>query len=233
MRISVCMATYNGAAYLREQIDSILPQLGMQDELIISDDGSVDGTLGIVCSYRDNRIRIVESDSCKKGPAFNFENALKQAKGDIVFLSDQDDVWMPEKVEVLCKALEKNDLVFSDAYVVNHRGDKLREHFFITPPSLGCFKNLMFNHYFGATMAFKRQVLEKALPFPDKIPMHDQWLGIVARYYFSTAFIDKPLIKYRRHGENASFCGERSSNSWQKKIMFRIRICWAFLGRIV
>ena len=233
MSISVCMATYNGAAFIREQIESILSQLGPEDELIVSDDGSYDETIEIIKEYKDKRLVLVSPNRRKKGPAFNFENALKQAKGEILFLSDQDDIWMPNKVEILCEKLEHADLVFSDAFIIDRNGEKHKEHFCSLTPIQNVFENLLFNPYFGATMAFKRRVLEKALPFPAYIPMHDQWLGVIAHYYFSTAFVNKQLISYRRHGMNASCCAEKSNNNILMKIMFRFRIGLAFLLRIL
>ena len=94
--ISVCMATYNGAQFIKEQIDSILCQLSTEDELIISDDGSTDETLSIINSYKDNRIKVFQHKAAE-GSAFikatrNFENAMSHAVGDYIFLSDQDDM---------------------------------------------------------------------------------------------------------------------------------------------
>lgn len=106
--ISVCMATYNGGRFIKEQIDSILPQLSQYDELIVSDDGSTDRTLEIIASYKDERIKVFHHQKTgnKYYPTLkvcystnNFENALKQAKGDYIFLCDQDDIWEKNKVE--------------------------------------------------------------------------------------------------------------------------------------
>lgn len=94
--ISVCMATYNGEEYIKEQLESILCQLGEMDEIIISDDGSTDNTLNIIESYNDSRIKI-HINTGKHGFVYNFENALQKAKGEYIFLSDQDDIWLPEK----------------------------------------------------------------------------------------------------------------------------------------
>ena len=232
MKISVCMATYNGQLFIKEQLDSILCQLHKEDEVIISDDCSTDNTLDIIDAYNDTRIKILKGKKFAS-PIFNFENALKYANGDVIFLSDQDDIWMPEKVKSICKALESYDLVFSNAQIVNKRNEIIRDCFYCQPPDMGVFKNLLFNNYFGATMAFRRCVLEKALPFPACIPMHDQWLGIIARYYFSTKFLNMPLIRYRRHDGNASFCAEKSRNSGLKKVMFRFNIIRALLSRIL
>ena len=102
--ISVCMATYNGEKYIELQLRSILPQLSEDDEVIVSDDASTDQTLDVVRRLNDNRIKIVHHET-DHGYTRNFENALKYAKGDYIFLSDQDDEWLPEKVQVTLQAL--------------------------------------------------------------------------------------------------------------------------------
>ena len=126
--ISVCMATYNGGHYIREQLDSILMQLGEGDEIIISDDSSTDDTLEIIASYADNRIKIFPGQHFHS-PVFNFENALKQAKGDYVFLSDQDDVWKLDKVQVMLEELKRFALVVSDCMVVDKEGGVIQDSF--------------------------------------------------------------------------------------------------------
>ena len=116
--ISVCMATYNGEKYIREQMDSILQQLGEGDELIISDDLSSDKTVEIIKSYKDKRIKLyIHGDN--HGFVRNFENALVHADGDIIFLSDQDDIWMPDKVKVTIAALANCDFTVSDCITIN------------------------------------------------------------------------------------------------------------------
>ena len=97
--ISVCMATYNGERYIKEQVSSIMQQLGENDELIVSDDGSSDSTLQVLDSFHDSRIKVFSGP--RTGLTYNFENAIKNANGDYLFLSDQDDVWECNKVERL------------------------------------------------------------------------------------------------------------------------------------
>ena len=106
------MATYNGQEYVKEQIDSILCQLGKDDELVISDDHSVDQTQHIIETYTDPRIRFYENELAK-GVTHNFENALKKSKGDIIFLSDQDDVWYPNKIKEMVAFLQDMGLPLS------------------------------------------------------------------------------------------------------------------------
>ena len=115
--ISVCMATYNGERYLREQVDSILRELGEGDELVISDDGSTDSTLDIIKSFGDVRIKIFHNEG-HHGVNGNFENAISKSTGDYIFLSDQDDVWIEGKVKECLEALGDSDLVLHDAMIV-------------------------------------------------------------------------------------------------------------------
>ena len=118
--ISVCIATYNGQQFIREQIDSILCQLSSDDEIIVSDNGSADDTISIINSIDDKRIRIIEGPR-KHSPILNFEKALKEAKGEFVFLADQDDLWKPNKVETCMKWLKKYYCVVSDAEVTDSK----------------------------------------------------------------------------------------------------------------
>ena len=106
--VSVCMATYNGEPFLREQIDSILSQLNEKDELVISDDNSKDSTVDIIKSYHDKRIKLFINKE-KKGVTHNFENALVHSKGDLIFLADQDDVWLPGKIKELISFLKEGN----------------------------------------------------------------------------------------------------------------------------
>ena len=121
--ISVCIATYNGKEELRRQLDSIYPQLSVDDEIVISDDNSTDGTRELIKTYIDNdaclpKVYLIDGPSLHS-PIPNFENALKNAKGDYIFLSDQDDQWMPNKVEVMMKALQQSSCVVSDCVVTD------------------------------------------------------------------------------------------------------------------
>lgn len=116
--ISVCMATYNGQKYIEEQLRSILQQISDEDEIIISDDGSKDETLSIISTIDDSRIKIYVNDGTH-GFTHNFENALSKSNGDIIFLSDQDDIWTENKVQTVLKELEKVDFVTHDCITVD------------------------------------------------------------------------------------------------------------------
>lgn len=197
--ISVCVATYNGERFVEEQLRSILPQLGEEDEVIVSDDESTDSTLAIVESLGDKRIRVIHSTAHYF--KWNFHNALDAAKGDILFLADQDDVWLPGKVEKCLSALEDADLVVHDSRVVDDDLKEIYPSFFrFYGSGKGLLKNALNNTYFGSCMAFRRSVWEAAQPFPESNEIgHDIWLGLVAEMTGRVHFLDEPLLLYRRH----------------------------------
>lgn len=223
--ITVCIATFNGEKYIREQLNSILFQLSLQDEVIVSDDGSTDNTISIIKSFNDKRIKIIDG-VYRHSPTLNFENALKEAKGDYIFLADQDDVWKDDKVKICLKWLQHYDCIISDAEVTD-------ENLKITSPSLyqlmniksGRVYNILYkNGYTGCCMAFTKRVKEAALPFPKDIPMHDIWIGNVSAFLYKVKFIDDKLIYFRRHSLTISCNGKGSRYSLYKRLMFRVSI---------
>ncbi|UKT63247.1 glycosyltransferase family 2 protein [Pedobacter mucosus] len=202
--VSVCLATYNGSKGIARQLATILTQIGDSDEIIVSDDCSTDDTLEIIRAFNDKRIKIF-SNTLKNGPVGNFENSLKMAAGDIIFLCDQDDIWFEEKVEEHLKAHLKYDLIVSDAIVIDSNQKILFNSFFKARKSkTGLLVNLKKNSYIGCCMSFNRKILSVALPFPKTIHMHDWWIGLVAEIKGKILFLDKPLMYYIRHDDNAS-----------------------------
>lgn len=230
--ISVCIATYNGEKYLREQLDSILCQLDINDEVIISDDSSTDNTLEIIRSYKDNRIRILSHNKFFS-PVFNFENALKHVKGDYIFLSDQDDIWMENKVEIMMGYLKQGySLVLSDGLIVDKDlkicSDSIYE---ILNSHKGFVQNLIHNSYSGSRMAFTRSLLDVALPFPSHIAMHDIWIGLCSELFMKTIYIPDKLILYRRHENNVSMTGEKSPFGFGYKLSYRFYLLCHLIKR--
>lgn len=223
MKKSVCMATYNGEKYVAEQIKSILSQLNEQDELVISDDHSTDNTVNIIKAVQDNRIKLTVNE-CNIGYTKNFERALKNSSGDVIFLSDQDDVWVDKKVEIMLKKLETCDMVISNAMIVDTDLKVINEsHFDLYKVKSGFWNNFIKTRYIGACMAFKKEVLYYALPFPKhhQYCAHDYWLTIVGEAFFKVDIIETPLLLYRRHESNASSGGNYSKNRIYKKIIVR------------
>lgn len=231
--ISVCMATFNGGKFIREQLESILSQLPPDAEIIIADDGSTDDTLLVVDSLNESRIRVLPAER-HLGVIYNFERALRASKGEIVFLADQDDVWLPGKVEMCLAALNEADLVMHDAFLLGlsdafesawGRNGKLSD---IRTYRSGVVANWWKNSFTGCCMAFRRKVLDKALPFPKNLPMHDQWLGVVAEKYFKVSYVDEPLVDYRQHSSNATHI-EKSPAGVLQKIKWRVDLLKAII----
>lgn len=229
--ISVCIPTYNGEKYIAQQLASILNQISENDEVIISDDSSTDSTISIIKSMAGSRVTILENQIFKS-PIFNLENALRYASGDFIFLSDQDDVWIEGKVTKLLEALKTSDCVISDAQIVNADLKLIADSFFtVNRSKQGFINNILKNGYLGACMAFNRKVLERSLPFPKNIPMHDIWIGTLASVYGKVTFLDEKLVLYRRHDNNASSTSDRSRYSFMRKIQMRVIILWDVILR--
>jgi glycosyltransferase involved in cell wall biosynthesis len=230
-KISVCMATYNGSKFIQRQLKTILEQLDPTDEIIISDDSSTDSTLEIVRALNDPRIRLFINEG-RRGPIGNFENALLKATGDLIFLSDQDDIWYPNKTEVALEALQTHDLVTSDCNIIDDDDRIIQESYYkLIDARPGFIYNLYRNSYLGCCMAFNRSVLEKCVPFPKHTPMHDIWIGAVAECFFKPIMIKDRLMGYRRHGGNFSTATSKSKFSFSQKITFRINLVMSILSR--
>ena len=231
--ISVCIATYNGEKYIKEQLESILIQLSQNDEIIISDDYSSDSTINIVNSFNDPRIKIVYNEN-EHGYTSNFENALIHSSGDYIFLSDQDDVWLPDKVSVCMHTMQVCDFVVSDALVVDSNLGQLHKSYFkIRKSRFSFWGNFISFGTLGCCMAFRRDVLSKALKFPkNRVKCtHDQWLLTVASCYYSVKYIKKPLILYRRHNSNSSSGGFKNTTTLLFKISYRLYLLYHLICR--
>jgi glycosyltransferase involved in cell wall biosynthesis len=209
MKISVCLASYNGEKFISEQINSILQQLDDGDELVISDDSSTDKTLSIIENFNDNRIRVFPGNTFYN-PVYNFENAIKLATGEVIVLSDQDDIWLENKLGIIRQRFQKKlknfFTIVLDGQIINESGNVVEESIFeILSSGKGLFKNLIKNTYMGCCMAFSRELLKKILPFPKSIPMHDSWIGILSELYGEVEFVPEQTIHYRRHPLNQSY----------------------------
>ena len=206
--ISVCMPTYNGARYIKEQLDSIVAQLEDNDEVIVVDDGSRDGTRSILEGFaqRDDRIRVIMNTK-NVGVVGAVEIAVANASREIIFLSDQDDIWLAGKVERALSKLDQDGIVAvlsnSEIFVDNKSTGTL---FFGSgyQPRFSIGAQLYKNDFIGCCMCFKKSILSTALPFPKRISMHDWWLGVNALAAGGVVFDEEPSILYRRHGANLS-----------------------------
>ena len=206
--ISVCMATYNGVQWIETQLRSVLPQLAKNDELVLVDDCSTDDTMERVCRIKDDRIRVFRNER-NLGVDPTFERALSAARGEVLFLCDQDDIWHPHRVSRVMQAFREHrdvTLVLSDARIVDSKGAMIAPSYFGArgPFIPGVVANLLKSKFLGCAMAVKSEMRARFLPFPSTIPGHDMWIGLVNEVYGKTLFIPEPLIDYRRHGKNTS-----------------------------
>lgn len=236
-KVAIVMPTYNGAAFLRPQLDSILNQSYPHWVLLIRDDHSTDETIRILQEYAQSRpqqIKILPSNE-RLGVIKSIETLLEQVVNmevDAVCLADQDDIWVPNKLEESVKFLNEYCLVVHDAILVDSKENQLVDSFFIRNRSKpGFIHNLRRNSYLGCCMLFQKVVLNKALPFPANTPMHDIWIGNVASRLGKVLFLPSTLVKYRRHGNNASSTSESSTQSLFKKIQDRVIVLNALIKR--
>ena len=219
--ISVVMCTFNGEQFLAPQLESILAQTLLPEEIIVSDDGSADRTLEVVrdmstsSSVAKNIQWVITSRKKSLGPAQNFEQALARASRELIALADQDDVWVPEKLQVLADCLGREPsaaLAHSDARLTDAQGIQgttLMKTLGATRAELRNLENgkglaalLRRNLVTGATVMIRRELLEEASPFPTGW-MHDEWLGLVAALQGALVFEKETLVDYRQHGNNA------------------------------
>ena len=227
------MATYNGEKYVQVQLGSILNQLGRDDEVVIVDDASTDNTVAIILGFNDERIRLYRNDE-KKGAVRNFDRALHLVRGDLVFLSDQDDRWYDNKVATVRRLFESEglDLVVHDARVVSDDGVLDESLFRMGESSPGILRNIISNTYTGCCMALRKEMLDRVLPIPEgKGIFHDSWIGIMSGCLrWKRMFLPVPLMEYRRHGGNVSTMKTRGLS---EIVPDRIRLIAAILSRMV
>ena len=249
LRVSVAMATYNGEKFIEEQLLSICRQTRKVDEIVISDDGSKDATLELVKKVSEHEAAegidfVVVTDNPRHGYCGNFEWAIKHTTGDLIFLSDQDDVWMPEKVERVCFVQAK----YPDALCIIHNASMIDEDnrpvagefhriikldklpsdennvvridraIFLEPATSSALAN-------GMVMCISRKILDTILPFPKTWGLHDCWIGFSAVCMDSCWYLSEQLAQYRLHGQNT--CGNSSRKIGiipkVKRIVGRIR----------
>ena len=220
--ISVLLAAYCGETYIAEQIASILPQLEDGDELLISDDSPEGCAATREAIPADPRIRYMQGPG--RGVIKNVEYLLGQARGNILVLCDQDDVWLPGKLD-----LARN----MDTLLLLHDAKLTDEHLHVTEESFlralgvkpGFWRNLLKNGYTGCCMALRRELLPYILPFPAGIPMHDQWIGLRAQRRGRVTWVYEPYILHRRHGETQTGHG----STLRQKIAWRWRLIKALI----
>ena len=217
--VSIALCTYNGEKFLPQQLESFLNQSRLPDELVACDDCSTDSTVEILNQFKNRAPFPVEihQNRVNLGSTKNFEKAIGLCNGDIIFLSDQDDIWCENKISRISNELRDKSglLVFSNAELIDEFGNPLNttlwEKWGFTPErqvswrtNINAVDDLFVNDnkITGATLAFKRSLLEKALPFDLPFGfIHDAWLGLIAAAQNRLVFLDEILTKYRIHDE--------------------------------
>lgn len=237
--ISVCLATYNGAAHIREQLLSILPQLGADDEVVVSDDGSTDATLDVVrqVASQSSVPFCITSNPGPHGYTANFEHALRQARGEYVFLSDQDDVWLPHKVQTMLRPLaeEGYDLCVSNARITDASLHVTHPDYFA---ARGVHASLLGNFvkfgYLGCCLALTRCQLLRSLPFPSnrRYCTHDNWLFVCAKAMGRVCILSEPLMLYRRHDGTSTTGALNAHKPLSFRIRYRLYLAWQLLRRV-
>ena len=199
------MATYNGSRYVDAQLVSILEQLSPRDEVVIVDDCSADDTVARIEALDDDRIRIICTKE-NRGHVKAFESAIRQATGEIIFLSDQDDIWLPGRVEAMTSALREH-LMVATSY--NSFGEAEPSPPLTLSDQTSAISNIwgLFagtRPYLGCVMAFRSDLRDIALPFPGYVEAHDQWLAMVANVAHGMKHLPNPSLLHRLHSSNVS-----------------------------
>lgn len=239
---SVCMATYNGATYLRPQLDSILAQLDDGDEIVIVDDASPDDTVAVIESYDDPRIHLVRNAQ-NRGYVRTFERAMQLATGDVLLLSDQDDVWITGRRDALVAAAEAKGIAASNLLLLGSE-EPLRSPVTGRPwllraadgeRSLRNEMRILAGDipYYGCAMAISRDALALVLPFPAGLTeSHDLWTATVANAAHRMAHLEQPTLYRRVHDDNASTSRPRGIGAVLRSRLLLLRL-WRLARRRV
>jgi len=228
--VSVCMAVYNGQKYIKEQIDSILLQLNNdKDELIIVDDFSKDSSLEIIESYTHPSIQLYKNEK-NIGYIKTFEKAIYISRNPVVFLSDQDDIWIEGRLDKMYKrVLDTNNLLICSNFKSVDQEAKEEVFRFKSRLRQNNSENYIHNiikifkgniAYFGCAMAFKREFKNYILPFPDYIDAHDLWMAMVANVNKKIIHLEDNTLLHRVHGNNKSFVKRKLHEKLYTRLLF-------------
>jgi glycosyltransferase involved in cell wall biosynthesis len=214
MKISIALAVYNGTNFLDQQLASFLKQTRLPDELVVVDDCSTDATVELLEDFAKTSpfpVKIFRNES-NSGSTYSFERAINECSGDLIFLSDHDDIWTERKVEIMSEFTEAEaaGLVFCDAILIDENGNLVGRKLFqedVKKKIQGAIEEgrlfqllLQRNYIGGATSCFRRQLIPWVAPFPINTHLyHDGWIGLVASATGKVLFLDMPLNYYRQH----------------------------------
>ncbi len=235
MTVSVCMATYQGEEYVERQLRSILDQLGPGDEVIVVDDCSRDRTIEVVEGIGDPRVAVYRNPVNRR-EVYSFGRAIELARGDFIFLSDQDDVWLPGRVELMVSRMQASGAaLITSGFEWMDAAERPLEVAFDGVSSATSTRHLsnildIFigkTNYFGCAMAFQRRLVPLITPIPDYVESHDVWIAQAANQIGSNLHIDEKTFRKRRHGSNAS------STVSTRPLSQKLKSRWVFVRSMI
>jgi len=225
--VSICLATYNGEKYLKEQLDSIVKQTYKNIELIVQDDCSNDATLEILQAYKEKLNITLYSNEKNLGYLQNFESLLHKTNGDLIALCDQDDIWKPNKIALLVEHIKDASLVYSNSLLIDADGNslektlsqKLKNNFISSSTPLDfLYDNCVSAH----AMLFKKELLLTLFPFAQHI-YFDAWIAANAANADGITYLDEALVLYRQHATNTLGNVKKSKTSNLSKITQKVQ----------
>lgn len=226
-KVSVCMATFNGQKYIAAQLQSILGQLAPTDEVIVVDDASMDETKERVLAFGDARVRLIEH-ARNLGVARTFEDSIRAASGEVLFLSDQDDIWDPRKVAMILATFQSHPdvtLIATDNAVIDENGSLIAGSYFSKRGRFhpGLWANILRNRFGGCTMAFRAEVIYEVLPLPHGYDvLHDIWIGVRNSLSGHRAlYLPEALVLNRRHSTTVT---GRKALTLSRKVRIRVHL---------
>lgn len=228
MNVSVCMATYNGARYLPAQMSSILSQLGSEDEVVVVDDASSDNSVELLRSLGDARIRIHRNER-NLGHVGSFDRALSLARHEVLVMSDQDDVWLPERLarmkdglrEPGCWVLSSNTtFIDAEGRPTTYETEGVRSA--DSRRYLGNIAGIFTGRhcYYGCAMAMRREILPIILPMPTFVESHDLWIAMAGNAARANVHLDANTLARRLHGRNASVLSRPLRQKLWSRVVF-------------
>ena len=220
VKVDVLISTYNGEQYIREQLSSLFSQTYHNFKVLVRDDGSNDNTIQIVKEFvaeYSNKINIIEDDFGNLGSSISFMKLLESSVSDYIMFCDQDDVWLPNKIEVTLNKIQDMEekyfdqplLVFSDLTVVDNELNTINDSFWsyqkIDPNIVYDWKNLAAQNVItGCTIMLNRKAKNCCLPFELPFLLHDQWTGVCVSKVGEVGFIEEKTLLYRQHNRNVA-----------------------------
>ena len=224
--VSICIATYNGQEYLKEQLDSVCNQTYKNIEILIQDDGSSDNTINIIQTYqKKHNIELFINDA-NVGYIKNFETLIKKARGEYIALCDQDDIWAENKIELLVNNISDSSLIYSNSLLIDSTGnslnktlqEKLKNNFIASKEPLNFFFD---NSVSAHAVLFKKELLSTIFPFPEHI-YFDAWIALNAANEEGVSYLEQNLVYYRQHSTNTLGNVKKVNSSTTSKITNKV-----------